>query len=303
MKLEDLMAQRVIDGRLNALIIHDFSDNNHRLMPYVKLRDGSMTWIKRNGKCLVQINEIIKALISLEARAKTLRRMFIDVIDNIEFFESFNGGRVYLPKKISPDLLYFVGVVAGDGSLPVKAGKGPRKHVVVIEKKNEKFIKNVLVPMTTKLFGSKWTLSKRNRKDGREIWSFYKQSKPLYRFISRIFEIPEGKKSHKVRIPSIVREMDSRSRIPFVAGVMDTDWGSTGNYLEGHMASRKMLEDIGDVISELTGNRPKIRRITQGGRFRSYQIVINRKESTVLESLNRHFPFKNDRTISMLRNG
>ena len=41
--------------------------------------------------------------------------------------------------------------------------------------------------------------------------------------------IPEGKKSNIVSMPATVKELNPKERIPYIAGVVDTDWGISGN--------------------------------------------------------------------------
>lgn len=304
--IEDVLRMKTVGGYLNLLGIFSEKDNNYKKMIYLKLNGNKrFEALSVGSRDTVQLNGIIKYLreFSRNRSRKDLEKEFIRIIKSVLYFESFNSGKIYLPKRLSPDLLYFVGVVVGDGSLPIKMSGNIRKHVVSIEKKNEIFMNDILRPLVESKFQTKWTLSERKRKDGRIIWNLYKQSKPLYRFLNFVFDLPEGKKSHIVRMPELVRELPVKRRIPFVAGVMDTDWGKSGNHFGAHMASKVLLEDIRNVLSVFNVKRPEIYRYLQKGKFVSYQMNFHKDKMKVLQSINRHYQFKNRRTINMLQNG
>lgn len=64
--------------------------------------------------------------------------------------------------------------------------------------------------------------------------------------MTKIFGIPDGKKSYKVRMPTIVRLLPPKKRIPLIAGVMDTDWVKCGENKFGshyaHIGFSRILE-------------------------------------------------------------
>jgi len=256
----------------------DASQNNYRRILYVKLKDGYIPLNKfvNNGS-----EELTSGL----------------------YIKTFCGRDVYLPAKLSSDLLYFLGVVAGDGSLPFKFNdRGKRMYIIEIEKANKDFILGILKPLAEKLFKIEWSYLTRKRTNRKRVWNLYLYSKPLYLYLTRLFDFPTGKKSHKIRIPELVRKLDPEDRLPFIVGIMDTDWGLVGNKNFGtHCASRILLEDIRDAIKHFLNIKLKIRKIIQG-KYTSYQMRVLKSEMPKLSALlNSYFPLKNQKRIKAFK--
>ncbi|HLC39521.1 MAG TPA: hypothetical protein VJJ76_01420 [archaeon] len=212
-----------------------------------------------------------------------------------------NCKHVFLPRQITSDLLYFVGVLVGDGSLPKRFDKrGYRKYAIVIEKANEKYVKNVLKPLAEKLFKRAWSLYEIKRKNRQTKYSLCLNSRPLYEYFSKVFEIPEGKKANKVRMPTIIRKLPPKDRMPFIAGIIDTDWGSSGGERFGtHLASKQLLIDVLDALEVFLGKKYEIREYLQKGKFKSYQTVISKSEKHHLFKLfQTYYPLRNEKRLA-----
>jgi len=93
----------------------------------------------------------------------------VQILSTISYFKTFNGKEIKLPNELSKDLLYFVGVVVGDGSLPIKYNdQKQRNYVVSIEKANKKFISSILRPLFEEIFEINWSLITRKVKKKRK---------------------------------------------------------------------------------------------------------------------------------------
>ncbi len=202
--------------------------------------------------------------------------------------------KVQIPDKLNPELLYFVGVIVGDGSIPVKHnGDGKRSFVITIEKANKEFIVSVLKPIAERLFGTEWSITTRLREGRKQTWCLYLYSKIVYRFLVGTFNLPEGEKSRKVRMPLLLRKLTPQERIPFISGLMDTDWGILGNSFGTHCSSKMLLVDTRDALKELLGINPKIKRYFQG-KFVSYQMRLNvAQKAKLFNALETYFPLRN----------
>ena len=211
--------------------------------------------------------------------------------------------RINLPNELTDELLYFVGVVVGDGSLPLKYDKrGYRKYVVVIEKANRRFIYNILKPLAEKLFERKWSISKIIKEGHKIKYSFYLNSKPLYLYLTKFFDLPNGKKSQIVRMPKIIRKLSFQKQLPFIAGVIDTDWGISGDDKFGtHTASQNLVKDVNKTFKILLKRRWKIKKYVQKKKYVSYQLVISKADKMNLFKLfQTYFPLRNQRRIRAL---
>lgn len=274
------MNAKILNGTLNLLRLYDKKQNNYRKMFYAKLSNSEV----------VTLNELNKQAITNE------------LIESINTIRTFNGREIYLPKKLFPDLLYFLGVVAGDGSLPIKHnGEGQRNYVVSIEKANRYFILIILKPLAEGLFKIKWSWRSVKRYNRKRKWILYLYSKPLYFYLTKIFDFPEGKKHHKIRMPELIRKLRPINRIPFIAGVMDTDWGRTGeNKFGTHCASEKLLFDIRNTLKHFLSSKMKIKRYVQKGKYISYQMNIPKSHKpNLFKLLQTHFPLRNPKRIKL----
>lgn len=176
-----------------------------------------------------------------------------DLVQNMNLFCSSRGSRkVRLPSNISPDLLYFIGVISGDGSLP-RAHKGPDRweYPIEIEKANRAFLEEVYIPLMKKLFNLSISLKSRKRANRQRTWTCKIGSKPLYRYLTRICGLPEGKKGARLRIPKVVKMLKPKERIPYLTGLVDTDFGSLGRGMGITTASPVLADDLEYLLSSL----------------------------------------------------
>ncbi|MFH1106109.1 MAG: hypothetical protein V1731_02780 [Candidatus Aenigmatarchaeota archaeon] len=147
--------------------------------------------------------------------------------------------------------------------------------------------------MAERLFGTKWSITTRKRKNRKRTWCAYLYSKAVCNFLFERFGLPEGEKSANVRMPSLIRNLNPKQRIPFIVGVMDTDWGILGNSFGTHCSSRMLLMDIRDALKELLGINPKITRYFQG-KFVSYQMRLSvAQKAKLFNALETYFPLRN----------
>jgi len=210
----------------------------------------------------------------------------VEAIDSVEYFKTFVGRKIKLPTKVTPELLYFLGVVAGDGSLPIKYNdKGVRNYAISIDKANGYFVRRILKPLAEKLFDIQWSCLSRKRMGRERIWTLQLYSKPLYMYLTKIFDFPEGKKTKKIRMPKIVMGMPAKDRLPYLAGIMDTDWGRIGHNFGTHVGSLGLLKDERETLEALLGCRMRITHSKQKQKYDSYMMLVKRKDQPRLFSL------------------
>ena len=79
----------------------------------------------------------------------------------------------------------------------------------------------------------------------------------------------------KLRIPAIIWNSSRKEKILFLKGFIITD-GSIKKYghVVFHIASKKFLEDISDLIYGLFGLRKPIKEYLQREKFFSYQLIF-----------------------------
>jgi len=126
-----------------------------------------------------------------------------------------------LPTRLTKDLAYFCGVMAGDGSISVIKEKHDYAIKCVGNPKDEKeFYNDVLLPVIKKVFGLNL-----NAKffDSKTTYGFGLSSKALVRFLTNKIGLPRGKKYSKLCIPDCFKQNKDLVSA-FIQGVADTDF-------------------------------------------------------------------------------
>ena len=193
---------------------------------------------------------------------------------------------IRMPTSLSDDLLYLVGVITGDGCLCSGT------YRINIEKANPQYMRSVFKPLVEKFFGIHVKFKVRQRSDKQQTILWEKKCKPLYRLFEKIFEMPRGEKARNVRMPSLVRALSPINRVPFLAGLFDTDWGSYGGTFGTSTASKHLLKDIKETLNRLNINFRENEYEFNG--FKSYHLQIPRSSIPILRDiLTRRYSLKN----------
>jgi len=160
---------------------------------------------------------------------------------------------VKIPNVLTTSLAYFLGIITGDGSLPnVKDKKGSRIYEIKLEGTDLEFFEARYCPLVLKLFGKWPRLSKRTRLDGRVTWQAVIGAKPIFRMLTRLFDMPIGRKYEIVRMPPLVKNSDPKIWASYIRGLFDTDGSiSGGSRIALYSKSQRLLEDVGDCLHKL----------------------------------------------------
>ena len=184
---------------------------------------------------------------------RTLEVIKMNINHNILLSKKDKIKNLILPNKLSTELAYIVGVLAGDGNIFVRISKHDYRIKCVGNPKDEKeFYDNILGPLFKKVFNLDIDIKEQ---DSGTTYGFYSYSKALVRYLSTIFELPIGKKSNKLRIPKILK--NNNQVIPFIRGVADTDFCLTykkkGKYpcITGSSDSKEFLKEIAHELRKL----------------------------------------------------
>jgi len=174
---------------------------------------------------------------------------------------------------------------AGDGCLPIKIPKdGYRRYPVVFYNTNKNFI-SLFANLFYKNFGIKGNIRRRIRENKKDLWEFEKYSKEIYNTINTNFEIPCGKKALNVRIPSFILNGENSLKKYFFLGLLITDGciRKKGGILF-HSASENLIKDLKILINNVWDFDRGIKNYIQRNKFRSYQLTLNKGESSKILS-------------------
>jgi len=283
--MNQMISDKIIENRLNLFLLHN---ENDRLKEQIK--------VKNNIQMIHIISEIEKKFntnftnienkwISVKELINFLENLPLDnsinyatrILDSMKIFKStMSKLEVKISNKITNDLVYIVGVIIGDGCLSEYTTK--KMYPVYVCGTNENYIKNTIKTVMNNLFNLSSFIKGKKRENKSILYEWIRYSKPLYRFFSNIFEIPIGKKSHKVLIPKLIKNLNSELQISFLTGLFDTDWGYEYYTFGSGCVSRQLLEDAKNMIEKLTNiENLKIKERPLNAKSGSFSLIIPKK--------------------------
>ena len=187
--------------------------------------------------------------------------------------------------KNSKDLALFLGMFAGDGCLSFKHnGDGYRTYPIRFYNTKKDYV-NLFHSLFFKLFEINGKIRSRKREGRKELWEFEKYSKEIYTIINKNFEIFCGKKALNVKIPSFILKGNKELKKSFFLGLLITD-GSIRKKedLMFHCASKGLIQNLNNLVETTWGFKKQVKRYLQKEKFTSYQLTLNKKESSIILS-------------------
>ena len=186
-----------------------------------------------------------------------------------------------LPNKLSKELAYLAGVLAGDGNIFVRKQKHDYRIKCVGDPVAEvDFYDYVLKPLFKKVFNVEIDVKKQ---DSGKTYGFYIYSKALVEYFTKLFELPIGKKYSKLKIPEKIK--NTKLTQAFIRGLADTDFGITYHKnsprIVGSSKSKKFMMEIAKELKKMGFKFYEVYdyKITDS-RFKKGYSLINRIEIT-----------------------
>ena len=183
-------------------------------------------------------------------------------------------------------LALFLGMLSGDGCLPIKHnGKGYRDYAIQFYNTNKE-----IVELFNKLFfelfktNGKIHVEERKKSKRKDLFSICKYSKEIYNYIKEL-GFPEGIKKDKLKVLEIINYSKEKEKLAFIKGFLITDGCIRKNKtIIFHSGSKRFLEDLSALISEIIGITKPIREFVQREIYRSYQLNLNKQEAKIMLS-------------------
>ena len=127
---------------------------------------------------------------------------------------------IILPNRITSDLAYLCGILAGDGHINIREEKHDWLIKCVGNPKNEAEFYHIIVkPLFKRVFGLDLILKPQ---DSGETYGFCTWSRAIVTFLTEIVGLPYGNKYSKLKIPEIFVQHNLIK--DFIKGVADTDF-------------------------------------------------------------------------------
>lgn len=178
-------------------------------------------------------------------------------LSNIQFIKQDIKRDLKLPIKITTELAYFCGVLAGDGNINVRYNKDYAIKCVGNPKDEIEFYQEIIEPLIYRLFHIK---IKSKFCDKRTTYGFVIWSKTIVRFLNEIIGLPIGIKYNKLKIPNLFKQ-NKEFIISFLQGVADTDGSFSLKKNHGKIPyypvinisskSKNFIEEISEELKKL----------------------------------------------------
>ena len=185
--------------------------------------------------------------------------------------------------KKSEDLALLLGMFVGDGCMSIgHNGFGYRTYPIAFVNTNKEYVE-LFKRLFYKIFQVKSSFFLNRIKNKKDLWHFQKCSLEIYNLFNKEFEMPMGKKSAIVRIPSFISNGDVDVKKHFFLGYLITDGclRKEGGMIF-HCSSKNLVDDLKILIQSVWGFERNVREFVQRGKFFSYQLTLNKTQSNVV---------------------
>ncbi len=267
--VEPALVERIIDGlqaRHGTL-----REAAGRLL----LTEDSLYNAWRNGRHAIPLAQLLVA-----ARAADVPE--VQVADAIRTYSLQGGHRISMPVRLSPDLAYFAGVIAGDGSVE----RGPLGGFSIRFSNSEPSLLRRYRDLATSLFQVNLDFAPQSPLRSATL-RFH--SALVAALLARL-GVPASPKSHRLGLPSVLLNGPLANLAAYLRGLYDTDGtiqvrASGGNCLSLSTASQMLAEGVQMALLRFGIHaRRRVRRVAGRNAMRfDGKTITSRHDQYVLD--------------------
>ena|SRR3989344_81065 len=181
-----------------------------------------------------------------------------------------------IPFVFDEELSFFVAAIIGDGHLR------KNKCQISIELSDEKLLK-YLQKICNEKFDRIFNIHLIKKRKGRkQMFYLIIDSKAIYEFLNKLFEIPFGSKSNIVCVPKIILNSTKSIKSAFLLGIMATEGGNRRRGVGLSTSSKRLWEDLILLFEDVGINVLKDRWVYQKYKKEYYGISFKREELSLL---------------------
>lgn len=151
--------------------------------------------------------------------------------------------------KINEPIACFIAAIIGDGHLRKD------KFQIVLDGFNKELIW-AYQKLSNNLFERDFNIFTREE-NMKERYCLVMDSKAIYNVLKEVFEVPSGKKSHIVKVPSFIKTANKSIKCAFLIGIMTTEGGKRRRGFGLSTASKILRNDL-TILFEDIGINAKI---------------------------------------------
>ncbi len=144
-------------------------------------------------------------------------------LSQVEFSKKDIKNNIKIPKKLTPELAYFIGIHLGDGCLSFKKEKYDRtmNYTGHFIDEYDWYTKDITL-LIKELFNKNIKYYKGKNNKG-EWLSLYFHSKAIFTFLNKVIGLPIGSKNN-CSIPDCIKNSNLKIKCAFIKGFADTDF-------------------------------------------------------------------------------
>lgn len=148
-----------------------------------------------------------------------------------------------IPLYLEEDLSFFVATIIGDGHLK------KNKLQITIELSDLNLLLYIR-KICESTFNRRFNINSIKIREGRkQMYVLIMDSKAIYNLLKEVFEIPPGKKSHIVGVPTHIKNSEDKIKLSFLKGIMATEGGKRCRGYGLSTASKQLWEDLTDLFN------------------------------------------------------
>ncbi|MCK5629509.1 MAG: hypothetical protein KAI26_02735 [Nanoarchaeota archaeon] len=200
--------KNIVNKMINLLIIKYKTKRN--LAKKLNLNENNLyhNWVKEKARGNISLKH-------LKLLAKESNTSLDKIAKYVTYLSLYKGHKIKIPLYLNEDLLYFAGLIAGDGDL----SKG--QHTVTIRFSNRsKELLNEFSQLAKKLFDVKCNISSKASEKRPASLRFGSQ---IVFEIVKALGIPMSPKSNKIDISNILLNLPNNLIAKYISGLFDSD--------------------------------------------------------------------------------
>jgi hypothetical protein len=180
--------------------------------------------------------------------------------------------RTKIPLRLSKDLAFLIGAIIGDGHLRKS------KYQIIIELTDKDLLQEI-VNIFNNIFERTFNLREvKERPNKKKSWQIAVDGKSIFNLFNKVFEIPAGKKSHKVIVPNEIKKANKTIKSSFLKGILLTEGGKRKRAYGMSTASKELWVDLINLFNELTIRVLKDKWVHKTYKKEYYGLVISEKD-------------------------
>ena len=235
-----------------AILVTDFLRRINEKLKKEVSPGWKKEWVKRTGYNFAQksvgdwfIGRSSPPLIAFEKLVEFGLEKEVDaLLASVQYISSTTRDVVKIPKYFTPDLLYFCGIILGDGSLSLTRCADGNWDFNVKLHSGDKENLEVVSDLVATCFDTKKPSIYFEQNQFGSSWFLQIPDKIIYRFLVRVIGIPNGKKSGIACIPRSIKALVPEQAVPFLAGLVDSDIGKHGKGMGCTFKSKLIIDDL-----------------------------------------------------------